>query len=79
MADIIERAEAILRQTGYESVSQKLMLIPELIAELKAARAENNRLREAVDFAAGILTLLHYRGTGKTWRELLTCWPGCDD
>jgi hypothetical protein len=39
--DIIERAEAAMCGEGEDYMAD---LVPELVAELKAARAENNRL-----------------------------------
>lgn len=50
MTDVIERAEALLAlpgsELGIEGVFDQANLVPELIAELKAARAENERLRK---------------------------------
>lgn len=70
MSDVIARAEAATRNLVYisdgtrpsERLSAALDCIPELVAELKAARAELDQLREALTFADSILSLLHYRG-----------------
>lgn len=45
-----------------EFIAAARSLVPELVSALKAARAENERLRQATDFADSILSLLHYRG-----------------
>jgi hypothetical protein len=40
MTDIIERAEALNLANRYANREQKAALVPELVTELKAARAE---------------------------------------
>lgn len=46
MSDIVERAEEVLRWTRTSATNRTLSkLVPELVAELKSARAENEHLR----------------------------------
>lgn len=57
---LIKRAEGILKSSSWTSAEIKLVrdkTLPELIAELKAARAENERLHEQL---ADAETFIHY-------------------